>query len=481
MHQFNEEDLTPLLKSFFDRLGIYPLRYTTQDISRIFHRSVNGFSATAYYVLKPTFDCEDVPIRSTKYPLIYNCRPETIITLAIYIAGSIGGFTVAFLKYYPTDVGLAIARGGAMLIYINLPLTFFPLIFLHKVPFHSHRIAGTVIVFASILHIIGHIVYGKSVSDAAAVTGWILAAILLISIPWAYIQEPHNVFYYTHQLLLFVFVPLALMHIPFSPWKADALLWMIMVPIILLYFYFRGQKYNPKKTWIQGVTLVEDVLIVQVNKSFMCGMGQYLSINIPEISRFEYHPFSITSAPNDPVVTMHIQRRGDWTDKLIKMRDIITYINYDGPFYTTTRMIVKYRIAIIVAIGIGITPFISIINNCPAHTTIYVIFTTRQQHLFTFIKPAPTVIIYPHLTRWQPSHNIVILKAISDAVFDVEGIDFVTGLPSRTTFRRPTFDCITDIRREHDGPIGLFFCGPYAVESSVRKMCKGIDFYTENF
>jgi predicted ferric reductase len=29
--------------------------------------------------------------------------------------------------------------------------------------------------------------------------------------------------------------------------------------------------------------------------------------------------------------------------------------------------------------------------------------------------------------------------------------------------------------------IGVFFCGPYAIEKHVRRHCGGMDFYTETF
>jgi predicted ferric reductase len=37
---------------------------------------------------------------------------------------------------------------------------------------------------------------------------------------------------------------------------------------------------------------------------------------VPSISRFEYHPFSITSAPHETNTSFHIRVLGDWTKKL---------------------------------------------------------------------------------------------------------------------------------------------------------------------
>jgi len=41
--------------------------------------------------------------------------------------------------------------------------------------------------------------------------------------------------------------------------------------------------------------------------------GQYCFINIPALSEFEWHPFSLTSAPDDDFLSFHISALGDWT------------------------------------------------------------------------------------------------------------------------------------------------------------------------
>jgi predicted ferric reductase len=45
--------------------------------------------------------------------------------------------------------------------------------------------------------------------------------------------------------------------------------------------------------------------------------SQYIWINIPEISRFQWHPFTIASLPNSPYLLLMIKRAGDWTGKML--------------------------------------------------------------------------------------------------------------------------------------------------------------------
>jgi len=41
--------------------------------------------------------------------------------------------------------------------------------------------------------------------------------------------------------------------------------------------------------------------------------GQYIFVNIPAVSRWEWHPFTLTSAPHEPFLQVHMAAVGDWT------------------------------------------------------------------------------------------------------------------------------------------------------------------------
>lgn len=69
-------------------------------------------------------------------------------------------------------------------------------------------------------------------------------------------------------------------------------------------------------------------------KSFKYRSGNYAFINVPSISQFEWHPFSLTSAPGADHLSMHIKVCGDWTEELfnrfkdyeyVKVSTIATY------------------------------------------------------------------------------------------------------------------------------------------------------------
>jgi len=79
----------------------------------------------------------------------------------------------------------------------------------------------------------------------------------------------------------------------------------------------------------------ESVLYLQIQKpsDFKFKAGQFLYLNCPTISEYEWHPFTITSAPQDSFLSVHIRQAGDWTSAMID-----TYGRYDkrnNPIYNT--------------------------------------------------------------------------------------------------------------------------------------------------
>lgn len=51
-------------------------------------------------------------------------------------------------------------------------------------------------------------------------------------------------------------------------------------------------------------------------KGFHMEVGQYVFIQCPSVSRLEWHPFTLTSAPEEDYFSAHIRIVGDWTQAL---------------------------------------------------------------------------------------------------------------------------------------------------------------------
>ena len=100
-------------------------------------------------------------------------------------------------------------------------------------------------------------------------------------------------------------------------------------------------------------------------------MGQYCFINIPSVSELEWHPFTISSAPDDAMRTHHIRSMGtkEWTGKLHSAVKAVLdapfteyakalaelRMNVDGP-YGLPLAAQNYQHILLVGGGIGVTP-----------------------------------------------------------------------------------------------------------------------------
>jgi predicted ferric reductase len=102
----------------------------------------------------------------------------------------------------------------------------------------------------------------------------------------------------------------------------------IAIPVIL----YNGEKafcalrYNRHRVDVVKASIhTGNVLAILMTKpaNFKYKSGMYLFVKCPQISSFEWHPFSITSAPGDPFLSIHIRDSGDWTHA---MRQIFTEV-----------------------------------------------------------------------------------------------------------------------------------------------------------
>ena len=83
----------------------------------------------------------------------------------------------------------------------------------------------------------------------------------------------------------------------------------------------------------QAAIYTGNVLAIHMTKpeNFKYKSGMYLFLQCPQISSFEWHPFSITSAPGDPYLSVHIRTLGDWTNEMKRVFSEVSWLWWPPP------------------------------------------------------------------------------------------------------------------------------------------------------
>ena len=141
------------------------------------------------------------------------------------------------------------------------------------------------------------------------------------------------------------------------------------VDVLLRYMVMAGCRYPGKATLS---VVYDDVVEVKFRKpqGFDYNPGQFVQISFPDIGILSFHPISISSAPQEEYVTLHIRALGDWSNKLLnlakkKMKENLetqaeteVSILVEGPYGCLSVDIDdhrRYQMVLCVSGGIGVT------------------------------------------------------------------------------------------------------------------------------
>ena len=125
-----------------------------------------------------------------------------------------------------------------------------------------------------------------------------------------------QVFYWTHFLYI-VFWLLTILHAP-NFWK-----WFIGPACVFacekMISLCKSRSEKGKSYVVTGVVLPSKVvnLVIKRPPNFNFKPGDYVYLNVPSIANFEWHPFTISSAPEQTdTLSLHIRAVGQWTNSL---------------------------------------------------------------------------------------------------------------------------------------------------------------------
>jgi NADPH oxidase 2 len=250
--------------------------------------------------------------------------------------------------------------------------------------------------------------------------------------------------------------------------------------------------------------------------------GQYIFINVPAVSAWQYHPFTLTSAPEEDHLSVHVRMVGDFTKELGKMLgcadpsskkrpagpqraftvmnrkanganahgpQLFPNISIDGPYSTASEDVFKYETAILVGAGIGITPFASILKSTWYRMSnpdnwaqnrlrkVYFFWICRDFGSLAWFRSLLSAIEEQDKMRQIEVRAYLTAKISHEDALNIqlnyEDRDPVTGLITPTNFGRPNWDmAFRGIKKLHcPGEAGVFFCGPEGLGSELALKC----------
>ncbi|ELK09920.1 NADPH oxidase 3 [Pteropus alecto] len=248
----------------------------------------------------------------------------------------------------------------------------------------------------------------------AGITGLVisLALILIVTSSTEFIrQTSYELFWYTHHIFIIFFISLAihgagrmvrgqtpeslLLHnITFcrdhyAEWKAAAQCpvpqfsgkepsaWKWVLGPVVLYAcerVIRFWRFQQEVVITKVVSHPSGVLELHMKKrSFAMAPGQYVLIQCPAISSLQWHPFTLTSAPEEDFFSVHVRAAGDWTRALCEAFGADGQapeesrsrprLAVDGPFGATLMDVFHYPVSMCIAAGIGVTPFAALLKS----------------------------------------------------------------------------------------------------------------------
>ncbi|XP_068131700.1 dual oxidase 1-like isoform X2 [Hyperolius riggenbachi] len=257
---------------------------------------------------------------------------------------------------------------------------------------------------------------------------------------------------------------------------------------------------------LKAELLPSDVTFLRFQRpsDFEYKSGQWVRIACLTLGTNEYHPFTLTSAPHEDTLSLHIRAAGPWTTRLRELyspqsvAQLGSYpkIYLDGPFGEGHQEWNKYEVSVLVGGGIGVTPFASILKDLVFKSSVnskimckkvYFIWLTRTQRQFEWLADIireveendehNLVSVHIYITQFAEKFDLrTTMLYICERHFQkVLNRSLFTGLRSITHFGRPQFEpFLTSLQEVHPEvkKVGVFSCGPPGMTKNVEKACQ---------
>lgn len=203
----------------------------------------------------------------------------------------------------------------------------------------------------------------------------------LLSLP-AVRRRHHELFQRTHHLLLYLFVGALIAHGSRELLYPSMLEWFLVGPAVIL-LVEHALRFAMASRRVPATLTVLDDDVVEVHVSIpaaaarpswqsMYRAGQYVFLQVPGVSHFQWHPFTVSTCTGRDV-WLHIKTDGDWTRRVRALAvdacagtPVPIEVGISGPFGAPAQRFHDYSHTVVVGAGIGVTPFTSVLADLQA-------------------------------------------------------------------------------------------------------------------
>jgi dual oxidase len=252
--------------------------------------------------------------------------------------------------------------------------------------------------------------------------------------------------------------------------------------------------------------------------------GQYVNATCTALTPNEFHAFTITSAPHEDFLSIHVKAIGAWTWRLRNYFDpdfnkeeveagcemgpclqrgeeVLPKIRLQGPFGGGNQDWYKYEVAVMIGAGIGVTPYASILNDlvfgtstnrysgvaCKKVYFLWICPTHRNFEWFIDVlreveRKDVTDVLDMHIFITQFFHKFdlrtTMLYICENHFQRLSKRSLFTGLKASNHFGRPDMSAfLRFVQKKHSyvSKVGVFSCGPRAVTRANSRACEQVN------
>ncbi|KAL9099349.1 MAG: hypothetical protein Q9163_005140 [Psora crenata] len=488
--------------------------------------------------------------------------------LTIYISAHLLAFTLSAVyclsntaadgKVLATQVFHAVSRASGAVLYLDVAFVLFPTC--HKLMcllrqtflarlldldsrFHMHELIAWSMVLFTWVHVSAQwtLLAWQAASREAGFKGFLMDSfatgvgwtghvmlILLMLISLTSLENARQTsflrFWTTHQLC-FLFIVLWCVHEDFvhqgsrtSRWIIEGTLWqycsceaVVYLGEVILRQFHRSAIVSMSKIIQHPSQVVE----VQIEKGRLTPkIGQYIKICFPEASVIQFHSFSLTSAPEEDYISVHVpcldkSSRAIGASLGLRLSDMgsnressgavalgskslaveaapvpqgrLPPVFIQGPFGSAFNDVFRFETVVLVGAGRGVTPFASVLKSIWYHVNhprqaiqlrkVYFFWICRNFDTFEWFKSLILAIEAQDLDVHIEIHTYLTVQKVPEDTDDAKWHS--TGLQQGTTAGRPDWDGIFEslryIHRATD--IGVFHRGPRNLTEELYSKC----------